>query len=43
MYQGAYVYKQIDLINLAKNSFVEDAEKPGDHTEFIEESIKNQI
>ena len=43
MFQGAYVYNQIDLINLAKNSFVEDAEKPGDHSEFIEQSKKSQI
>jgi hypothetical protein len=31
------------LINLAKNSFVEEAEKPGDHSEFIEESRKSQL
>ena len=42
MYQGAYVYKQIETLNLAKNSFVEGIEQTN-HSQFFEESKKNQI
>lgn len=40
MYQGAYVYKQIETLNLAKNSFVEGIEQTN-HSQFFEESNKN--
>lgn len=41
MYQGAYVHNEIEKINLAKNSFVEEGEKPSDHSSFMEDCKKH--
>ena len=43
MCQGSFIYKQIETINLAKNSFVEDIKEQVSFTPFLENSKKNQI